>query len=480
MIHRLDRPAKEGYKLGLLHEECGVFGIHNRDGSDISARMYYGLFALQHRGQESCGIAVRQGEQIICHKGMGLVGEVFKPENLRGLSGSAAIGHVRYSTAGRSIYENAQPIVTQYSKGAFSIAHNGNLTNADRLRTQLEEKGAIFQTDVDSEVIAYVIAGKRVQTHSIEKAVAEMMKVVRGAYSLLVMSPGKLIAARDRYGFRPLCIGRIGNSEVFASESCALDAVGAEFVRDVMPGEVVVCDANGMRSIFPEPPAKCSRCIFEYIYFARPDSIIDGVGVYDARFQAGRLLAALHPVDADAVIGVPESGLDAAAGFSFESGIPVVRGFYKNSYIGRTFIKPDQVLRQEAVGIKLNPIRSVVRGKRVVLIDDSIVRGTTIAHIIGLLRGCGAKEVHVRISAPPFRYPCYFGTDVPSCEALIANMHTVNSIASIIGADSLGYLDVSSLANMLGDGRCDYCDACFSGNYPEGSMDQPMDTGTRE
>ena len=457
--------------IGNLHEECGVFGINNRDGGNISARMYYGLFALQHRGQESCGIAVRQGDEILCHKGMGLVGEVFRPEELRRMTGSAGIGHVRYSTAGRSIFENAQPIVTQYSRGAFSIAHNGNLTNADRLRSELQEKGAIFQTDVDSEVIAYMIAGNRVHTHSIEKAVAEMMKVVKGAYSLLVMTPGKLIAARDRFGFRPLCIGRLGNSEVFASETCALDAVGAEFVRDVMPGEVVICDAGGMRSVFPETPAKCSRCIFEYVYFARPDSVIDGVSVYEARFQAGRLLAAMHPVEADAVIGVPESGLDAAAGYGVESGIPVVRGFYKNSYVGRTFIKPDQALRQEAVGIKLNPIRSVIKGKRVVLIDDSIVRGTTIARIVELLRNCGAGEVHVRISAPPFRYPCYFGTDVPSCEALIANTQSVSGIAHIIGADSLGYLDIPGLSRMIGDVNHEFCDACFSGRYPEGSME---------
>ncbi len=460
---------------GGLHEECGIFGINNREGSDISARMYYGLFALQHRGQESCGIAVRQGDEILCRKGMGLVSEVFRSQELSGMTGSAAIGHVRYSTAGRSIIENAQPIVTQYSKGAFSIAHNGNLTNADRLRAELQERGAIFQTDVDSEVLAYMIAGNRVRTHSIEKAVAEMMLEVRGAYSLLVMTPGKLIAARDRFGFRPLCIGRLGNSEVFASETCALDAVGAEFVRDVLPGEVVICDAGGMRSVFPEPPSKCSHCIFEYIYFARPDSVIDGVSVYEARFRAGKLLAAMHPVDADVVVGVPESGLDAAAGYGVESGIPVVRGFYKNSYIGRTFIKPEQALRQEAVGIKLNPIRSVIRGKRVVLIDDSIVRGTTVARIIGLLRNCGAAEVHVRISAPPFRYPCYFGTDVPSCEALIANTQSVSGIARIIGADSLGYLDIPGLSRMIGDGKHEFCDACFSGRYPEGSTEFPKE-----
>ena len=463
--------------IGSLHEECGVFGINNRDGTDISTRMYYGLFALQHRGQESCGIAARQGGEIVCHKGMGLVSEVFRPDELRKMTGSAAIGHVRYSTAGRSIFENAQPIVTSYSKGYFSIAHNGNLTNADRIRSELQEKGAIFQTDVDSEVIAYVIAGNRVRTHSIEQAVAEMMTTVRGAYSLLVMTPGKLIAARDRHGFRPLCIGKIGNSEVFASESCALDAVGAEFVRDVLPGEVVVCDVNGMRSFFPETPAKCSRCNFEYIYFARPDIVIEGNIVYEARFKAGQLLYSMHPVEADAVIGVPESGLDAAAGFSQASGIPAVRGFYKNSYIGRTFIKPEQALRQEAVGIKLNPVRSVVRGKRVVLIDDSIVRGTTIARIVGLLRNCGATEVHVRISAPPFRFPCYFGTDVPSCDALIANMHSVEEISRLIGADSLGYLDVPGLARMIGDQEHEFCDACFSGTYPEGSMDGAVKEG---
>lgn len=455
----------------FLHEECGVFGIHNRDGSDISIRMYYGLFALQHRGQESCGIAVRRGNEIVCHKGMGLVAEVFSPAVLSGLNGSAAIGHVRYSTAGRSVYENAQPIVTQYSKGAISIAHNGNLTNADRLRSELSEKGAIFQTDTDSEVLAYMIAGNRVKTHSIEMAVAEMMNVVRGAYSLLIMTPGKLIAARDRFGFRPLCIGKIGGSEVFASESSALDAIGAEFVRDVLPGEIVICDATGMRSVTPNPPGKPSHCIFEYIYFARPDSVIDQVSVYEARFRAGRLLASVHPVEADAVIGVPESGMDAAAGYSHETGIPFVRGFYKNSYVGRTFIKPEQSMRLEAVGIKLNPIRGTVSGKKIILIDDSIVRGTTIAHIVGMLRKCGAKEVHVRISAPPFLYPCFFGTDVPTGDMLIAKANTIEQIARQIGADSLGYLDIGSLSRMIGDEKHEYCDACFSGDYPKGSVD---------
>ena len=458
-----------------LHEECGVFGIFDRNNLTLAPLVYYGLFALQHRGQESCGIAINDDGFIRCHKAMGLVGDVFKPEVLHKLTGTIAIGHVRYSTTGGSVYENAQPLVTQYVKGTLSIAHNGNLTNTVRLRRELEDEGAIFQTTIDSEVIAYQLAKERVKTHSIEEAVEAAMHVIEGAYALLVMSPRKLIAARDRFGFKPLCIGRIQDSYAFASETCALDAAGAQYIRDVEPGEIVVCDQGGLHSIKTHCFGNCCKCIFEYIYFARPDSYIDGVSVLEARLEAGRLLARQYPVEADVVIGVPESGLDAANGFSLESGIPLVRGFVKNNYIGRTFIKPEQSQRQEAVSIKLNPVRASVCGKRVVMIDDSIVRGTTIARIVGMLKDCGASEVHVRISAPPFLYPCFYGTDVPSTEWLIARRHTIEEIRQIIGADSLGYLRADSLGEMISEAGHRFCDACFTGVYPNAPTG--IDTG---
>lgn len=456
--------------IDSLHEECGIFGIFDKESLPLSALMYYGLFALQHRGQESCGIAVHSNGSISCHKGMGLVGEVFSAKTLSEMNGTSAIGHVRYSTSGGSFIENAQPLVTEYAGGTFVIAHNGNLTNATGLRKNLEETGAIFRTSVDSEVISYLLARNRVHDKTLEEATEEAMKTIEGACSLLVLSSDKLIAARDRFGFKPLCIGRIRSSYVFSSETCALDAVGAEFVRDVLPGEIVVCDGDGLHSIRMPMPERCSKCIFEYIYFARPDSEIDGISVYESRIRAGRLLAKQHPVDADVVIGIPESGLDAAAGYSLESGIPVVRGFVKNNYIGRTFIKHEQALRREAVGIKLNPVRSAVCGKRVVMIDDSIVRGTTIANIVRMLKNCGALEVHVRVSAPPFLHACYYGTDVPSGSALIAKNHTIDEINNIIGSDSLGYLKVGSLGEMIDEPGHLFCDACFTGEYSGGTM----------
>ena len=448
-----------------LHEECGVFGIYTREETDVSSLMYYGLFALQHRGQESCGIAVNDDGTIRCTKAMGLVSEVFTPDKLAELKGSIALGHVRYSTTGASTPENAQPLVTQYVKGTLSIAHNGNLTNCISLKKKLQAEGAMFRTDVDSEVIAYMLAKKRSETPSVEEAVEEVMKEIEGGYALLVMSPRKLIAARDPYGLKPLVMGVLGQNIVFASETCALDAVGAEFVRDVLPGEIVIVDGDGIRS--RQTTAKReAKCVFEYIYFARADSVMDGISVYEARIRAGRLLARQHPVDADIVIGVPESGLDAALGYSLESGIPYVKGFVKNNYVGRTFIKPSQQLRKQAVRIKLNPIPSAVKGKRVIMIDDSIVRGTTIANIVKMLRKAGATEVHVRISSPPFMHPCYYGTDVPSCDALVACQHTIPEICEIIGADSLGYLNVDSLGEMLGEEGHKFCDACFTGDYP--------------
>ena len=448
-----------------LHEECGVFGIYDKDDIDISSAVYYVLFALQHRGQESCGIAVNDDGTIRVSKDMGLVSDVFTPDKLHSLKGSIAIGHVRYSTTGASTPENAQPLVTQYVKGTLSIAHNGNLTNCISLKKKLQSEGAMFRTDVDSEVIAYLLAKKRSETPSVEDAVYEVMKEIEGGYALLVMSPRKLIAARDPYGLKPLVMGTLGNDIVFASESCALDSVGAQYVRDVKPGEIITVDADGIRSRLTTAKRE-AKCVFEYIYFARPDSIMDGISVYESRLRAGALLAKQHPVPADIVIGVPESGLDAALGYSQESGIPYVKGFVKNNYVGRTFIKPSQQLRKQAVRIKLNPIISAVKGKRVIMIDDSIVRGTTIANIVKMLRNAGALEVHVRISSPPFMHPCYYGTDVPSCDALIACQHTIPEICEIIGADSLGYLNVDSLGEMLGEEGHKFCDACFTGDYP--------------
>lgn len=449
-----------------IHEECGVFGIHGRE--NCAGEVYYGLFSLQHRGQESCGIVSADTDDFTlkCVKGMGLVSEVLTADKLEGLTGDMAIGHVRYSTSGASVPENAQPIVSHYSKGTISIAHNGNLTNADDLRDELAHNGAIFHTTTDSEVIAYLIALKRASTPSVEEAVREVMGMIKGGYALLVMSPRKLIAARDPWGLKPLVMGNLDGATVFCSETCALEAVGAEFVRDIKPGEMVVVEDGEVRSLDSGLKSEMRKCVFEYIYFARPDSVMDGISVASARREAGRILARRHPCDCDIVIGVPESGIDAALGFAAESGIPYEKGFVKNSYVGRTFIKPSQAQRKQAVKIKLNPIASVVSGKRVVIIDDSIVRGNTIADQIRLLRNAGATEVHVRISSPPFMHPCYYGTDVPDEDNLIACKHTIPEICELIGADSLGYLGIEDLDGMLGGGGRRYCDACFTGDYP--------------
>lgn len=456
-----------------LHEECGVFGIYDFDGNDVASSVYYGLFSLQHRGQESCGIAVSdtkgpKGSVLSC-KGMGLVNEVFDSEKLEKLKGDIGVGHVRYSTAGASVEENTQPLVLNYVKGTLALAHNGNLVNAPELREELERTGAIFRTTIDSEVIAYHIARERLDTPTVEEAVKNAMIKLKGAYSLIVMSPRKLVGARDPFGFRPLCIGKRDNAYILASESCALDAVSAEFVRDVLPGEIVTISPDGgIESDTSLCQPKIARCIFEYIYFARTDSYIDNVSVYNSRIIAGKILAQTHPVEADIVVGVPESGNAAAMGYAMESGIPYGTAFVKNNYIGRTFIKPKQSVRESAVKIKLNALKEVVQGKRVVMVDDSIVRGTTCARIIGMLKNAGATEVHVRISSPPFLHPCYFGTDVPSSEQLIAYHHSVEEIREMIGADSLGYLDIERLGELIGEknGEHGYCDACFSGNYP--------------
>ena len=448
------------------HEECGVFGIYSDGEVNPAYAAYNGLLALQHRGQESCGIAVSDRGVVSYHKDMGLVTEVFNDKILNGLPGQMAVGHVRYSTAGASVRENAQPLVMRYIKGTLSIAHNGNLTNAYELHHTLERRGSIFQTTIDTEVIAYIIARERVDAPSIEEAVRRAMPQLQGSYSMIVMSPQKLIAARDPHGFRPLSIGRIGNSYVFASETCALDACGAEFVRDVEPGEIVVADKDGLRSIKDPVNAQKSLCVFEYIYFARTDSVVDGISVYEARKEAGRLLARQHPVDADMVIGVPESGVDAAIGYSEETGIPFEKGIVKNTYIGRTFIKPTQSDRERSVRIKLNSLASSVKGKRVVMLDDSIVRGTTSARIVTMLKEAGATEVHLRISSPPFLWPCYYGTDIPSKDDLIACQHSIQEIGEMSFADSIEFLDLANLPKMLGGCASGYCDACFSGQYP--------------
>lgn len=452
-----------------LHEECGVFGMYDLDGDDVASSIYYGLFALQHRGQESCGIAVSDTEgpkgKVLSQKGMGLVNEVFCAEGLEKLKGNIGVGHVRYSTTGASNSQNVQPLVLNYVKGTLMLAHNGNLVNANKLREEMEYTGAIFHTTIDTEVIAYLIARERLKAPTAEEAVKCAMRKLQGAYSIIISSPRKLIGARDPYGFRPLVIGKRDNSYILASETCALDAVDAEFVRDVKPGEIVMLDANGIQSDETLCHTRPAKCIFEYIYFARPDSYLDGVSVYDSRIMAGKILAQMHPADADIVVGVPESGNVAAMGFSAQSGIPYGTAFMKNSYVGRTFIKPKQSARESSVKIKLNVMKEVVRGRRVVMVDDSIVRGTTSERIVRMLKAAGAKEVHVRISSPPFLHPCYFGTDVPSCDQLIAHNNTVDEICKMIGADSLGYLDGERLHELIG-GDTGYCDACFSGKYP--------------
>lgn len=455
----------------MIKEECGVFGMYDFDGGDVASTIYYGLLALQHRGQESCGIAVSDTAgpkgKVISSKDMGLVNEAFTPDILEKLKGDIGVGHVRYSTAGSSTRENAQPLVLNYVKGTLGLAHNGNLINAPELRKELEYTGAIFQTTIDSEVIAYFIARERLNSKTVEEAVGRAMKKIKGAYSLIVMSPRKLIGARDPYGFRPLCIGKRDNTYILASETCALDTVGATFVRDVEPGEIVtISPEKGIESdrSMCIPKEQHARCVFEYIYFARPDSYIDGMSVYNSRILAGKFLAVDSPVEADIVVGVPESGNCAALGYAMQSGIPYGQAFVKNSYVGRTFIKPKQKNRESSVQVKLNALRDAVAGKRVIMIDDSIVRGTTSDRIVRMLREAGAKEVHMRVSSPPFLWPCYFGTDVPAREQLIAHNRTVDEICKIIGADSLGYLREERLSEIV-CGR-EICKGCFTGKYP--------------
>ena len=456
------------FEFDKLHEECGVFGILDSKGENVAHTIYYGLCALQHRGQESAGIAVCNTEgplgNLLCHKNMGLVNEVFSSDVLSELTGNIGIGHVRYSTTGESTIKNAQPIAINYFKGTLALVHNGNITNMDELKNSLQENGAIFHSTTDSEIITYQIALERTKTNSIEEAVYETARKIKGGFALIIMSPQKMIGVRDPYGLKPLCLGKRNGSYILASESCALNAVGAEFVRDILPGEIITIQKNDIKNNYALCNQTHAHCIFEYIYFARLDSTMDGINIYDARVRAGEALAKSYPVEADLVVGVPDSGIAAAMGYAKQSHIPYGIAFQKNSYVGRTFIKPTQNERETAVQIKLNVIPSTVKDKRIILIDDSIVRGTTISKLITMLKKAGAKEVHVRISSPPFLHPCYYGTDVPTNHLLIASKHTNEEIRDQIGADSLGYLNIDDFKAMVGD--LPLCKACFNQQYP--------------
>ncbi|MDY2729397.1 MAG: amidophosphoribosyltransferase [Clostridium sp.] len=450
--------------LDKFKDECGVFGVYSPKPMDTAGITYYGLYALQHRGQESAGIAVSDGEKIEMHKGLGLITDAFKDKNdLHKLKGNVAIGHVRYSTTGANTVENSQPLVSNSKIGTIAMAHNGNLVNADVIRELLEEGGHIFHTSIDTEVIATLLA--RSAAKGMERAVVDAMQAVKGSFALVIMTKDKLIGARDPHGIRPLCIGKIDDAYILSSESCALDAVGADFVRDVKPGEIVVIDENGIKSITYAESAGCQTCSFEYIYFARPDSTIDGLDVYTTRVKFGEQLYKEHKIEADLVCPVPDSGIPAAIGYSKASGIPFETGFIKNRYVGRTFISPSQEVRERAVAVKLNPLKVNVQGKRVIIIDDSIVRGTTSKHLVDAMRRAGAKEVHLLISAPPVKFPCYFGIDTAYRSELIAANHTIKETEEILGADTLGYLSMDGMYKCLSEKK-GFCVGCFNGVYP--------------
>lgn len=452
-----------------LREECGIFGIWALSGEDIDPirATHTALYCLQHRGQEACGIAANDRGVINCTKGLGLVSDVFNGENLSKLTGNVVLGHVRYATKADNDHFSAQPIVISHMKGNLAIAHNGMITNAPILRAELEQKGCVFHTRTDGEIIAYLIVAERLNSSSIEEAVQKACARLEGAYSLLVMSPRKLIAVRDPHGFRPLCMGTLEGSPVFSSESCAFNAIGAKLVRDVKPGELILVENGMLRSIdMAINTCRSSLCVFEYVYFARPDSVIDSLSVDLARQRMGEFLADEHPVEADVVIGVPDSGLSAAVGYAKRSGIPYGVGFIKNRYITRTFIQPTQRDRENAVRLKLNAMASEVYGKRVVMVDDSVVRGTTGARIVSLLREAGATEVHMRLSSPPFVAPCYYGTDVPDKKMLLAANHSIEEMKNIFGVDSLGFLSMNALEVIAKSCSLDFCTSCFTGDYP--------------
>jgi amidophosphoribosyltransferase len=444
-------------------EECGIFGIYNHP--EASNLTYLGLYALQHRGQEACGIVSSDGQNLHAHKSMGLVADVFgNQETFKKLPGKAAIGHVRYSTAGSSVIKNTQPIMVEYSRGGIAVAHNGNIVNAQLIRSELEAYGSIFQTSMDTEIIVHLLATAR--EDSLVDRITSAMERIEGAYCLLFLTESRMIAIRDPYGFRPLCLGKLGQSYVVASESCALDLIEAEFIREIEPGEMVVIDKNGMTSFMPWKKVSPQPCVFEFVYFARPDSYIFGKNVYMVRKEMGRQLAREHGIEADLVIAVPDSGVPAAMGYAEEAGLPFELGLIRNHYVGRTFIEPQQSIRHFGVKIKLNPVREILKGKRVVVIDDSIVRGTTSRKIVKMVRNAGASEVHMRISSPPTSFPCYYGIDTPNRKELISASHSLEEIRKYITADSLGYLSQEGLINSVGTGSTPFCTACFSGSYP--------------
>lgn len=457
--------------MSSIHEECGVFGIFNRNREhDAAQETYLALYALQHRGQVSCGIAVRNDQTVDCLTELGTVPDVFNKDKLAALTangkGDVALGHVRYSAQGEEDEINSQPMVMSYEKGSISIANNGSLVSTAKLRKRLESNGSVFQTNSNAEMIVHLIARYRLNAKNIETAIAQAMSELEGAYSFILMTPHKLIAVRDPKGFRPLCYGKLGDSYVIASESCAIQSIGGEFIRDIKPGEILVITDEAVYSNTDNCGQKSSMCIFEHVYLARPDSVIDGASVHRSRLNAGKFLAIEHPVEADVVAGVPDSGIDAAIGYANQSGIPFGLGLIKNRYIGRTFIQTTQKQRERSVQIKLNPLGNEIEGKRIVLVDDSIVRGTTCAKLIKKLRDAGAKEIHMRISSPPFINPCYFGTDISSKDKLIACKLDIDEICRFIGADSLGYLSIDSMMKVAENSGVDFCSACFTGDYP--------------
>lgn len=451
-----------------LQDECGIIGFWNRDNFDVAELLYLGLYGIQHRGQQSAGVAIIDGGKIVYHKELGLVAEVFNEVVVKHLgNGKAGLGHVGYNTTTENLRENTQPFVFRYTKGQMAISYNGCLLNAHELRVELEESGYVFQSSSDAEIVACLISRQRVKCHSIEESLVQVMKIIKGAYSILIMTPHKIVAVRDSKGMKPLCFGKLDNSFVFCSESSGLDTIGAKMIRDIVPGEVVVADNDGIRSVLTKVIEKTAMCIFEFVYLARTDSYIDGISVYEARFEAGKKLALECPAPADVVMGVPDSGVTAALGYALQSGLPYAEGLIKNRYIGRTFIQPGQASRELAVGLKLNPIRSQLEGKRVVLVDDSIVRGTTSKKIVQMLKEVGgAKEVHMRISSPPVKYPCHYGIDTPDKNMLIANRMSTEEISRLIGSDSLGFISIEALAQTPVGAKCGFCYACFDGDYP--------------
>jgi len=444
-----------------FHEECGVFGIYGH--ADAANLTYLGLYALQHRGQESAGIVSTDGKKLYSEKSMGLVADIFTEERIKKLPGHAAIGHNRYSTTGDSISINIQPIIVNFALGGLAVAHNGNLVNAGILKAELEAYGSIFQSTMDSEVVIHLIAQSRLP--NLHERIVDALQHVQGSYSLLLLAEDELIGVRDPHGFRPLVLGELGGSYVLASESCALDLIEATYLREIEPGEMVVINSSGIHSTFPFRRADPSHCIFEFIYFARPDSYVFGQNVYTIRKEFGRQLARETGVQADVVIPVPDSGVPAALGYAEESGVPFGLGLIRNHYVGRTFIEPRQAIRHFGVKIKLNPVKDVLKGKRVVVVDDSIVRGTTSKKIIKMIRNAGASEIHMRISSPPTMYPCYYGIDTPTRQELIASSHSIEEIRKYITADTLGYISLDGVRKVV-DRPLNYCVACFCGDYP--------------